>query len=125
MFNRPWRQLECLLVPLHLALYTYHCPCTFKPTDAHAPLDVACEQLILNARNGLLEGLTLVFESAVTGDLSDQRSIPDLTERLIYAVMPHIVSVEKPKNVGSDGRRGNVHVMNGLGVDLAVVSGAI
>jgi hypothetical protein len=57
----------------------------------------------------------LAFESAVTGDLGDQRPIPDLTERLIYAVMPHIVSVEKPKNVGSDGRRGNVYIVNGLG----------
>jgi hypothetical protein len=66
-----------------------------------------------------------MLESAIMADLSDQRSIPDLTERLIYAVMPHIVSVEKPKNVGCNGRRGNVHVMNGLGVNLAMVSGAI
>jgi hypothetical protein len=67
----------------------------------------------------------LTLESAVAADLSDQRSIPDLTERLIYTVMPHIVSVEKPKNIGCDGRRGNVHVMNGLGVDFAVISGAV
>jgi hypothetical protein len=50
---------------------------------------------------------------------------PDLTKRLIYAVMPHVVRVEEPKSVGGDGRRGNVHVMNGLGVDLAMVSGAV
>jgi hypothetical protein len=57
----------------------------------------------------------LALESAVLVDLSDQRSISDLTECLIYAVMPHIVSVKKPKDVGCDKRRGNVHVVNGLG----------
>jgi hypothetical protein len=39
--------------------------------------------------------------------------------------MPHIVSLKKPKNVGGNGRRGNVHVVNSGGVDLAMVSGAV
>jgi hypothetical protein len=46
------------------------------------------------------------LKSVITADLCGQRSISDLTERLIYAVMPHIVRVKKPKNVGGDGRRG-------------------
>jgi hypothetical protein len=125
MFNRPRRQSERLLIPLHLALYTHHCPRSLQPTDTHAPLNVACKQLILDARNGLLEGLTLALESAVMADLSDQRSISEFTEGLIYTVMSHVVSMEKPKDVGCDGRRGNVHVVNGLRVDLAMVSGAV
>jgi hypothetical protein len=123
-FNRPWRQPERLLVPLHFALYTYHRLRTLQPTDTHALLNIACEQLILNARNRVLERLTLVLESVVTADLSDQRSISDLTDCLIYAVMPHVVSMKKPKNVSCDGRRGNVHVMDGLHVDFAVIGGA-
>jgi hypothetical protein len=43
MFNRPQRQSERLLVPLHLALYTYHCLHTLQLTDAHALLNVACK----------------------------------------------------------------------------------
>jgi hypothetical protein len=125
MLNRPWRQPECLLVPLHLALYTYRRPCTLQPTDTHAPLNVACKQLILDTRDGVLKRLTLALESAVAADLSDQRSISKLTECLVHAVMPHVVSMEKPKNVSCDGRRGNVHVMNGLCVEFAMVGGAV
>jgi hypothetical protein len=39
--------------------------------------------------------------------------------------MPHVVSVKEPKNVGGDGRRGNVNVMNGGSVDLTVVRGTV
>jgi hypothetical protein len=67
----------------------------------------------------------LTLESAVTADLSDQRSISEFTKCLIDVVMPHVISMEKPKNVGCDGRRGNVHVVNGLRMDLAMVSGAV
>jgi hypothetical protein len=125
MFNRPRRQLECLLIPLHFTLYTYHCPRTLQPTDAHAPLNVACKQLIFNARNGVLEGLMLALESAVMADLSDQRPISDLPECLVYTVMLHVISMKKLKNVGCDGRRGNVHVMNGLRMDLTMIGGAV
>jgi hypothetical protein len=103
----------------------HHRPCTLQLTDAHTPLNVACKQLVFEAHDRFLEGLTLALESVVMADLSDQRSISDLTECLIYAVMPHIVSVEKPKDVGCDGRRGNVHVVNSLGVDFAVIGGAV
>jgi hypothetical protein len=61
----------------------------------------------------------------VTADLGDQQPVSNLSERLIHAVMPHIVSMKKPKNIGSNGRRGNVHIVDGLGVDLAVVSRAV
>jgi hypothetical protein len=103
----------------------YHRPRTLKLADAHAPLNITREQMVLNARNRVLERLTLTLELAVAADLSDQGSIADLAECLIYAIMPHVVSVEKLKNVGCDRRRGNVHVMNGLGVDFAMVSGAV
>jgi hypothetical protein len=39
--------------------------------------------------------------------------------------MPHVVSVKKPKDIGCDGRRGNVHVMDGGRVDFAVISGTV
>jgi hypothetical protein len=89
------------------------------------PLDVAHEQLVFDARDGVLKGLTLPLESSVPGDLGYQRTITNLTERLIHAVMPHIVSVKKPENIGRDGRRGNVDVMNGGGVNLTVIRGTI
>jgi hypothetical protein len=103
----------------------YHSPGGLQPTDTHASLDVAREQLIFNAGDGVLKGLTLPLESSVTGDLRCQRAITELTERLIHAVMPHVVSMKKPKDIGSNGRRGNVHVMDGGGVDLAVIRGTV
>jgi hypothetical protein len=33
--------------------------------------------------------------------------------------------VEKPKNVGCNGRRGNVYVVDGGGMDLTVIGGAV
>jgi hypothetical protein len=78
--------------------------------------------LIFDACDGVLEGLTLPLESTVTGDLSHQWTIADFTERLIHVVMPHVVSMKKPKDVGRNGRRGNVHVMDGGSVDLTVIS---
>jgi hypothetical protein len=70
-------------------------------------------------------GLTLPLESTVSGNLGYQRTIANLTERLIHAVMPHIVSMKKPKNVGRNGRRGNVNVIDSGGVDLTVICGTI
>jgi hypothetical protein len=67
----------------------------------------------------------LALKSAVTADFSDQRSVPDLTECLIDAVMPHVVSMKKLKNVGCDGRKGNIHIMHGLCMDFAMIGGAI
>jgi hypothetical protein len=110
-----------LLIPLHFALYTYHSPGTLKLTDTHASLDVAREQLVFYARDGVLEGLTLPLESTVTSDLSCQRTIAILTERLIHVVMPHVVSMKKPKDVGRNRRRGNVHIMDGGSVDFTVI----
>jgi hypothetical protein len=81
--------------------------------------------LVLDACDRVLKGLTLALESAVTANLSGQRSISELTECLVYAIMPHVISVKEPENVSCDGRRGNVHIMNGLRVDFAMVSGAV
>jgi hypothetical protein len=85
--------MESLLVPLHLTLNTYHSPSTLQPTGAHMLFYVTCEQLILKSRNGLLEQLALVFQAAVAVDLCNQRSVANLTECLIHAIMPHVVSV--------------------------------
>jgi hypothetical protein len=38
-------------------------------------------------------------------------------------VMPHVVSMQEPKNVGGDGWWGNVHIVDGGSMDLAVVGG--
>jgi ribosomal protein S27E len=76
-------------------------------------------------RDGILEGLTLPLESTVSGHFGHQRTIANLAERLIHAVMPHIVSMKKPKNVGRNGRRGNVNIMDSGGVDLTVIRGTI
>jgi hypothetical protein len=81
--------------------------------------------LIFDACDGILEGLTLPFESTVSRHLGHQRTVTNLTERLIHAVMPHIVSLKKPKNVGRNGRRGDVNVMDGGGVDLTVIRGTV
>jgi hypothetical protein len=81
--------------------------------------------LIFDARDGVLKGLTLPLEPSIPGDLCYQRTIANLTERLIHAVMPHIVSVKEPKNVGGNRRRGNINIMNGGGVNLTVICGTI
>jgi hypothetical protein len=80
--------------------------------------------LIFDARDRILKGLPLALEPSVSSDFGYQRAIADLTERLIHAVMPHVVSVQKPKDIGGDGRRRDVNVMNGGGMDLTVVCGA-
>jgi hypothetical protein len=76
-------------------------------------------------RDGILEGLTPLLESTVSGHFGHQRTVANLAERLIHAVMPHIVSVKKPKNVSRNGRRGNVNVMDSGSVDLTVIRGTI
>jgi hypothetical protein len=92
-FHRPWRQVESLCIPLHLTLNSYHRPSRFQPADAHASLHISCKHLILKSRNRVLECLTLMFEAAIPVDFGDQRSITDLTECLVYAIVPHIVSL--------------------------------
>jgi hypothetical protein len=117
--------VESLRVPLHLTLNTYHRPSPFQPTDAHALLYVSSEHLILQARDGILERLALALELSVAVNFRYQGSVTNLAERLIHMVMPHVVSMEKPKDVGCDKGRGNVHVVYGGCVDLTMVSGAI
>jgi hypothetical protein len=97
MFYGPRGKAESLRVPLHLTLNPYHCSCAFQPTDAHAPLHIGREQLILELSNQLLESLALTFQPVVSVNLGNQRAITELAERLIHTVMPHIVSLKKPK----------------------------
>jgi hypothetical protein len=72
MFNRPWRQTKHLLVPLHLTLDMHQGPSTLQSTDAHMPLYIACEQLILKSCDRLLECLALALEATVMVDLCNQ-----------------------------------------------------
>jgi hypothetical protein len=124
-FHRPRRQAESLRVPLHLTLNTYHRPSPFQPTDAQALLYVSSEHLILQARDRVLERLALVLKPMVAVNFCYQGSVANLTECLIHMVMSHVVSMEKPKDVGCDEGRGNVHVVYGGCVDFAVISGAV
>jgi hypothetical protein len=39
--------------------------------------------------------------------------------------MPHVVSLQKLKNVGGNGRWGDVNITDGRRMNLAVVSGAL
>jgi hypothetical protein len=103
----------------------YHHPCRFQSTDAHAPLHVRREHLIFKPPNRLLEGLSLALKSPVPIDLRSERAITDLSEGLVYAVMSHVVSVQKLKYVGSNERGRDVDVGDDGGMDLAVICRAI
>jgi hypothetical protein len=116
-FQRPQRQAKCLPIVLHSPLNTYHRPCRLQPTDAHAPLHIRCEHLILKSPNRLLERLTLLLESSVSVDLRAERAITKLPEGLVYSVEAHIVSVEESKDVSSDERGRNVDVNDRHGMD--------
>jgi hypothetical protein len=72
-----------------------------------------------------LEGLTLALKSPVPIDLRSERAITDLPKGLVYAVMSHIVSVQKSKYVGSNERGRDVDVGDDGGMDLAVICGAV
>jgi hypothetical protein len=81
--------------------------------------------LVLQASNRLLKGPSLTLKPPIPIDFGPEGPISDLTDGLVYVVVPHIVSIEKPKYVGGDGRRRDVDVYYGRGMDLAVISGAV
>jgi hypothetical protein len=72
-----------------------------------------------------LEGLVLVLKLSVTVNLGSEGMVTELPKGLVHAIMPHIVSIEKPKDIGGDERGRNVDVNDGRSVNLAVVCGPI
>jgi hypothetical protein len=103
----------------------YHRPCRLQSTDTHAPFYVRCKHLIFKPSDRLLKGLLLALKSPVAVDLRSERAITDLPEGLVYAVMPHVVSIQKPKYVGSNERGRDIDVGDDSGMNLAVISGAV
>jgi hypothetical protein len=81
--------------------------------------------LVLQASDGLLERPPLTLKPPVSVDFGPQGPITDLTDSLVDVVVPHIVSIEKPKYVSGNGRGRHVNVYDGCGVNFTVVSGAI
>jgi hypothetical protein len=67
----------------------------------------------------------LTLELPVSIDLCFKRTITDLPEGLVYAIVPHVVSVKKPKYIGGNGRGRDVDVDDGRGVDFTVVCGPV
>jgi hypothetical protein len=101
----------------------HHGPSALQSTYTHTLLNIAHEQLVLESLDRLLEGPTLLLEATISVNFGDQRSITDVAKCLIHTVMPHIVSVQKPKDIGSNKRWGNVDVVDGSSVNFAVVGG--
>jgi hypothetical protein len=58
-------------------------------------------------------------------DFGSERPIANLTYGFVHVVVPHVVGIEEPKYVVSDGRGRNVDVDNRCGMNLAVIGGAI
>jgi hypothetical protein len=85
--------MKSLLVPLHFTLYAHHRPSALQLASTHPPLHVTHEQLILKSCDRLLERPMLTLQAAISVDFRDERTVTDLTERLIYTVVPHLVSV--------------------------------
>jgi hypothetical protein len=102
----------------------YHRSSPFQPADTHASFYVSGKHLIFETGNGVLEPLALALKSTITVDFHYQQLIAELTKHFIHTVMPHVVSMKKPKYVGCNRGRGNVHIVDRGCMDLAVVSGA-
>jgi hypothetical protein len=66
-----------------------------------------------------------MLKPPVSVDFGPQGPITNLTDGLIDVVVPHIVSIEKPKYVGGNRRGRHVNVYDGRGVDFTVIGRAI
>jgi hypothetical protein len=117
--------MESLPIVLHRILNAHHRPSRLQSADAHMPLYISCEHLILESTNRLLEGLTLALEPLIAVDLGPEGSVTELPEGFIHVIVAHVVSVEKPKDVGGDERRWNVHVDYRCRMNLAMVGGSV
>jgi hypothetical protein len=67
----------------------------------------------------------LTLESLILIDLRSKRAVTDLPEGFVYTIVPHIVSVKKPKYIGGNGRGRDIDVDDGGSVNLAVISGSV
>jgi hypothetical protein len=72
-----------------------------------------------------LEGLVLALKASVTVNFGAEGTITELPDGLVHPIIPHIVGVEKPKDVGCDERRRDVDVYYGRSMNLAVISGPV
>jgi hypothetical protein len=125
MFQRPRGQTKRLPITLHFRLNTYHGPSRLQSADTHPPLHVSSEHLIFQASDRLLERLALTLQPSIPIDLGPERPIAYLTDGLVDVVVPHIVSIKKPKYFGGNGRGRNINVDDGCGVNLTMVGGAV
>jgi hypothetical protein len=103
-FQRPRRQTERLPIILHRTLNTHHSSGRLQSTNAHAPLHIRHEHLILESTNRLLEGLALALKASVTVNFGTEGTITKLPDGLIYVIIPYVVSIEELENIGGDER---------------------
>jgi hypothetical protein len=83
------------------------------------------KHLVLQASNRLLERPSLTLKPPIPIDFGSERPITNLTYSFVYVVVPHVVGIEKPKYVVSDGRGRNVDIDDRHGMNLAVIGGAV
>jgi hypothetical protein len=114
-----------LPITLHLCLNAHHSPRRLQSADTHPPLHISSEHLVFQASDRLLERPPLTLKPPVSVDFGPQGPITDLTDGLVDVVVPHIVSIEKPKCVGGNRRRGDVDIYDRRGMNLAVIGGAV
>jgi hypothetical protein len=81
--------------------------------------------LILQASDRLLERLSLTLQPPIPIDLGPERPISYLTDGLVDVVVSHVVSIEDAKELSWDGRRRDVDVDDGRGVNLTVICGTV
>jgi hypothetical protein len=72
-----------------------------------------------------LEGLALSLKSSVMVDFRYEGTVANLPKSLVYLLVPHIVSIQEPKNIGSNKGRGNIDIDDGSSVYLAVIRGPV
>jgi hypothetical protein len=68
-----------------------------------------------------LEGLALALQTPVTVNFRAEGTITDLPDGLIYAIVPHVVTVKESEYISGDGRGRDVDVDHGCCVDFAVI----
>jgi hypothetical protein len=74
-------------------------------------LHISSKHLILEPSDRLLERLTLSFKPPIAIDFCLKGTVTKFPEGFVDTIVPHVVSVKKPQDVGSDRRWGNVHIV--------------
>jgi hypothetical protein len=118
-------QIRDMCTPLHLTLDPYQCSGAFQPTNAHALLNIRRKQLIFESSNRLLIRPVFALQPVIAVNLGNQGMVTDFAQRLVHAIVPHIVELKKLKQFGGDRRWGNVNIVDGSGVDLTVICGTL